>query len=501
MSGFRRTGGLAVDSFGARVRDRNLIAPPPTSAAGLRSADLSRYAFPLGFVAVVLVFALPGSLLTYLGVYSDAPGGNPLTKFHPATYMAILAAWFALYGARRGGGVSGLFRERPALAWAIVLILTSMVYSGLSTAVGKPALYIETYLAPALLLIAIETGTERQLRMLGYAILAFALFNVVFSVIEGQTQTHYLPLSSSLKVKYDSSVDEFRGQALYGHPLTGALVTSMAFFLALGMRLRPWVALAVLGGLFTGLMSFGGRNALFTTVIVITAAALFQLSAGLVTRRLSVGFLAAFIAGSLLLPAFFVVLTSMTDIGQRILTHLYLDDSAEIRVVQWSVLDFMNAHDFLFGMSFDRIDLMKAQIGFTKPGMDIENCWLLMFLNLGVFGFPFLVGGLFLLLLHLGQRTNTPMGWLLVTAALLICSGSNSLGQKTPDLVFLAAFATALSGFRPQQSVPIAARQDGAADPIHRTGLPAHPEGRVRALSERPLARTGNSLLSGEGPA
>jgi hypothetical protein len=500
MSGFRRTGGLAADSFGGRVRDRNLVAPP-NSAAGLRSSDLSRYAFPLGSVAVVLIFALPGSLLTYLGVYSDAPGGNPLTKFHPATYVAVLAAWFALYGARHGGGVTGLFRERPALAWAVVLILISMVYSGLSTAVGKPALYIETYLAPALLLIALETGTERQLRILGYAILAFALMNVAFSVLEGQTQTHYLPLSSALELKYDKGVDEFRGQALYGHPLTGALVTSLVLFLALGMRLRPWVALAVVGGLFTGLMSFGGRNALFTTVIVVTAAALFQLSAGLVTRRLSVGFLAAFIAGSLLLPVFFVVLTSMTDIGQRIMTHLYLDDSAEIRVIQWSVLDFMNSHDVLFGMSFDRIDLMKAQLGFTKPGMDIENCWLLMFLNLGVFGFPLLVGGLFLLLLHQGQRTNTPIGWLIVTAALLICSGSNSLGQKTPDLVFLAAIVTALGGFRPKQSLAIAARDDGPADPVYRTDLAVSPEGRVRALAERPLARPGNSLLSGEGKA
>jgi hypothetical protein len=499
MSGLRRTGGLAADSFGARVRDRNLVAPP-TNVTGIRSSDLSRYAFPLAFVAVVLVFVLPGSLLAYLGVYSDAPGGNPLTKFHPATYVALLAAWFALYGARHGGGVTGLFRERPALAWSIVLILISMVYSGLSTAVGQPALYIETYLAPALLLIALERGTERQLRILGYAILAFALMNVAFSVVEGQTQTHYLPLSSTIELRYDRGVDEFRGQALYAHPLTGALVTSMVLFLALGMRLRPWIALAVVGGLFTGLMSFGGRNALFTTVIVITAAALFQLSAGLVTRRLSVGFLAAFIAGSLLLPAFFVVLTSMTDIGQRIMTHLYLDDSAEIRVIQWSVLDFMNSHDVLFGMSFDRIELMKAQLGFTKPGMDIENFWLLMYLNLGVFGFPFLAGGLFLLLLHQGQRTNTPIGWLILMAALLICSGSNSLGRKTPDLFFLAAIVTALSGFRPQQSVPTAARQDGAGDPIHRAGLATHPEGRVRALAERPLARAGNSLLPGEGP-
>jgi hypothetical protein len=67
-----------------------------------------------------------------------------------------------------------------------------------------------------------------------------------------------------------------------------------------------------------------------------------------------------------------------------------------------------------------------------KPGTDIENFWLLMFLNLGVVGLPFLVGALFLLLFHQGQRTNTPIGWMMVIATLFICSTSNSLGRKTP---------------------------------------------------------------------
>jgi hypothetical protein len=151
MSGYRLMGGRASEAFGAPGRDRTLVAPPPTTVIGFRASDLRRYAFPLGFAAVVLMFALPTNLLTNLGLYSDATGGNPLTKFHPATYLAALAAWFALYGRRHGGGMTGLFRESPALAWSIVLILTSMVYSGLSFGIGGTALYVESYLAAALL--------------------------------------------------------------------------------------------------------------------------------------------------------------------------------------------------------------------------------------------------------------------------------------------------------------------------------------------------------------
>src|SRR6266536_4208344 len=190
MSGYRRAGGLVTEPNGALGRDRSLAALPAGTVAGIRTSDLRRYAFPLGVVALFLTFVLPGNLLISLGVYSDAPGGNPLTKFHPTTYVAVVAALFALYGRRHVGGMTGVFRESPALAWSFVLILVSMVYSGLSIGIGGIAVYVETYLAAALLLIALETGTERQLRFLGYAILAFALLSIVISVIEGRVHTH-----------------------------------------------------------------------------------------------------------------------------------------------------------------------------------------------------------------------------------------------------------------------------------------------------------------------
>ena len=265
------------------------------------------------------------------------------------------------------------------------------------------------------------------------------------------------------------------------------------------MRLRPLVTMALIGALFVGLMSFGGRGALFMTTVLIAAAGMFQLSAGLVTRRLSVGFLAAFIAGSVLLPAIFVVLTATTDVGQRIIEHLYYDDSAANRVIQWNILDYLKYQDVLFGVSPDRITLLKFQIGLSKPGMDIENFWLLMFLNLGVFGFPLFAGALFLLLFHQGQRSNTAIGWVIVMATLLICSTSNSLGRKSPDLLFLAACMTALGGFRPQQLIHLATHDAPPADAVRHTALAVLPEGRRRALTDRPVARPGRTLQSGRG--
>ena len=109
-------------------------------------------------------------------------------------------------------------------------------------------------------------------------------------------------------------------------------------------------------------------------------------------------------------------------------------------------------HDVLFGVNADRLDLLKTQIGITSSGLeDIENPWLLTFLGLGLLGWPLLLGSLFTLMLHLGRRANTGTSWMLVTVVLLICSTSNSLGRKTPDLVFLSIFAIALSSFKARQ--------------------------------------------------
>jgi hypothetical protein len=500
----RRADRLAAAPLGKRLR--TLVPPMPTTS-GYRPSSARNLAFTLAFVAVVLTFLLPGNFLVNIGAYSETAGGNPLTKFHPATYMTVFAAWLALYGGRNRGGFVALFRDRPALAWSVALIVISILYSALMIGVNGIALYVETYLAPALLLVALETGTERQLRILGYTILVFALVNVLISLMEGRAEVHLIAptvgtAGEGLKRIVDKGVDEFRGAALYSHPLTGSLVTSMVLFLALGMRLRAWLSTAVLVALIIGLLSFGGRSALATTLTLITSAALFQLSAGLVTRRLDVGFLMAFIAGSLLLPVLLMVVSTTTDIGQRIFTHLYLDDSADVRTIQWQILHYLNLHDVLFGVSVDRQVLLKVQVGLMRTGTDIENFWLLIFLGLGLVGFPVLVGALFLLLWHQGRRANTPIGWMIVTVTLFICSTSNSLGRKTPDLVFLAACMAALTGFRltqqEQEQVPQPAEQP--ADPGRRTALTGSPlEDRVRSLAGRPRARPARALLTNPG--
>ena len=456
---------MASRAIGTAIgqRDRSVSPFPGAAAIGLKKRfEPNRWAFYVGTAVMLVTFLLPGSLLAYLGLYSLEAGGDPLTKFHPTTYLSVLAAWFALYGGRRNdGGMIRLFRERPALAWAVALILFCMVYSVYWVGISGLAVYVDTFLAAMLSAVALDVASARQRRILGYIMVTIVALNVAVSVVEVKLETHLLPqgevdtIEAAAAAQNDALVaaTEFRGHAFWSHPLTGAMATSLAAFMVLGMGLR-WRRVVVLLGVFVvGLLSYGGRAALVTTCLMLTSAALFQLASGLATRRLNAGFLGAFVASVFVLPALFIILTTTTDIGARVMTHLYVDDSAEVRIVQWRVLSHLNLHDVLLGAPLDRISQLKELVGLTGPGADIENPWLLTFLGLGIVGFPFLISSLFLFMWYLGQRASMSVGWLIIIATLLITSTSNSIGRKSPDLVIMTGLMVAIAGFKERSEV------------------------------------------------
>jgi hypothetical protein len=288
---------------------------------------------------------------------------------------------------------------------------------------------------------------------------------------------------------------DFRGAALYPHPLTGALITSLAIFLLLGMR-GGWLTKAALFTVFVvGLLSFGGRAALATTMVLLIAGTLVALVRGLLYRKISGGLIAALLAGLVLLLPLLIVLTTGTSIGDRILSHLYADDSVDVRSIQWLILGRLNLHDVLFGVTPDRLGMLKYQIGLAAVDTDIENFWLLMFLDLGIIGFVVWLVALGLFLAHHGRRTGSAYGWLILLAFMIIDSTANSLGRKTGDMVFLSAIMIGLSGFtRTQKAIAPAARLVMHRFAQRRLSAGTHGE---RVLSRLLLPRNSSSPMAG----
>jgi hypothetical protein len=443
---------------------------------------MRRAAFSLGLVAVILEYAISANTLEDLGIDYASPGGNPLVKLHPGTYIIAIAAFMAMMLVRpAGSGLMRLFRNAPALASFIVLILFCAFYSIANVGFSGAATYVESYLSAGLLAIALEGGTDRQKRALGWWIIGFTIVSIVISIGEGFTQTNLIPIhiADLTQEELAQDAENFRGAGLFSHPLTAALSTMMATFMLLRMRMNPLLKAALFTSFLVGLLSFGGRAALGTTLGLVVLATVVVLGRGIVMRNLSMGFVGTIAAGIIILPPLMLILITSTAIGERILTHLYVDDSAEVRSIQWLVLNHLNLHDVLFGVPLDRLDVLKYQIGLGTATTDIENFWLLMFLNLGAMGFVVFLIALGLFIAHMGRTTSHPLGWLLLVGAIIVDSTSNSLGRKSVDLVFMVACMAAMTGY--PRSMPAASLRRRTVTMLRQTSerlggtRPSHP--------------------------
>ena len=413
---------------------------------------LFRTAVFIALLAVIVEFAIPSILLTNLGIMYAQPGGTPLVKFHPGTYLVALAAFLTLFGARPAGSeFVRLFRATPALAMFCLLILACGIYSIANVGISGATVYVETYLSAGMLAIVLAHASDRQKRALAWIILSFCVLSVFLSIYEGATQTHLIPIplydNPTHDVLQNENSSDFRGSGLFAHPLTAALMSSMAVFLLLRMKINAVLKGVLFTILLIGLLSFGGRAALGMTVVLVLVATTVRLLVGLVRRDLPLDFVGAIAVGAMLLPPVLLAVIGSTDIGDRIFTHMYLDDSAKVRSIQWAILSHLNTHDVLFGVPMDRMEVLKYQIGLVGANVDIENFWLLMFLNLGVIGFMVFLLALGLLVAHLGRTTAHPLGWLLLLAAIFINSTSNSLGRKSMDLFMIVAYMAAMTGY------------------------------------------------------
>src|SRR3978361_2320592 len=101
------------------MRSLRILAPVRITDARHAGGNqrMRRAAFVIGLLAVIVQFAISGNTLEVLGIDYSSPGGNPLVKLHPGTYLVLLAAFMVLMLARpAGSGLMRFFRNTPALA-------------------------------------------------------------------------------------------------------------------------------------------------------------------------------------------------------------------------------------------------------------------------------------------------------------------------------------------------------------------------------------------------
>ena len=422
-------------------RTLRLLQPNPAKTS-LRRAGGTGALFWWAVLAVFLQFVLTGNLL-------HAAGINTPIKIHPSSLMVLFCV---LYLFLRGNvPIQVRFRESPGLMLFVFGIPLLGLYTIIFNGYSGSMVYIESFWSAGLLTIMLESVNDRRKRLLAKILIALCLIDAFVGIYESLTYTNWFPLVLDPDLlgraaQADTDVD-FRANAFYAHPLTASLVTAMAIFLIYSMRLRFLVAGPIFSVLLVALLAFGGRTALGVTLLASVGYAFYTLLSGILKRDLKLDFVLAVGFAAIVVPIFVTIIVSETTIGDRIMNTLYYDDSAKVRATQWAILGRLSLRNWLFGISMVDLSALKYQIGLGTIDTDIENFWLLTFLNLGAIAFiPFLC--LFAgFLIHLARQTNSLNGWLLMLSALIIDSASNSLGVKSNDLFLEAAFMVAMVGY------------------------------------------------------
>ncbi|MFL5287363.1 MAG: VpsF family polysaccharide biosynthesis protein [Rhodopila sp.] len=440
-------------------------------------------------LAVVLQFLLSRHVLEAVGVTKPP-------NVHVATLLLCIGAVYSLtHGVVP---LSHWLRKAPGLMLFLAGIPALMLYSVYFNGLRGWTVFIETFLSAGLLALLLEPASVRQRQLLGRILMGLVLVNCVVGLYESAIHEQLFPADydpDATDAEREQILEEFRAQGFYEHPLSASAITSIAFFLLYSMRMRFITAALAFGLMLIGMFAFGGRTSLAVMAIVSVLAALYALIAGLVKRRLRPDLVQAVVTAAIAVPIVVVVVVTQTSTADRIVENLNLsnDTSAAVRVTQWEIFHLLDLQQWLFGISKDQLAAMKYRIGLGGNYTDIENPWILLFLDLGVVGFAVFMTVMMTFIVHLGRFTRSLNGWLIIISSLIVQSSSNSLGVSTNELMLEVAFLMALSGFRDYRPVAALSGRSRALPGLRRMAgasgglrLAAAPMQTLRGLAIRP---------------
>jgi hypothetical protein len=443
--------------LGLRTGRQPLVAGSPGIARAVDFPWYLRFAF-LGILANLL---LPANLLDNIGIPYDLDGGSFPTKLHPGTYLVGIGFLLYLrYQARRGVTLGHLAGRYPAIVFYVLVMLASPVYVAVMSASSGVASYIESYIPAALIAVMWHDTTARARWVLCCSLLTVFIGDAVLALFEIALHGHLLPLSPYMMIDsftgkavhsesqlFINRSGEFRAFAFFDHPLTGGTMTMMASFLVLGMKLPGILRDGIILLFMVALLAFGGRAALGLTVGMLGILSLRYLVTRGLTRQLSPGDAGRVFLALSVLPVILIGVLLATDIGHRILTHAYLDDSASARSTEWKILGLMSLPQLLFGINNQDMLNYVFILGLQFPFSDIENFLLLAFISLGAVWFLVFLTAFASFMRWLWRETEGA-GRLMILGLLVMVMASNSLGRKSNLLTLTVSCVMAVMPLR-----------------------------------------------------
>jgi hypothetical protein len=408
--------------------------------------SLEKAASALTALTIFLVLGLSSLMLARFGIAYEEAGGPGWQKIHPATLTAT-AALIALALAR-GNPIAFLddvLKRQPEVL-AFTAMLTVMTLYALWRVGGPITQFIDTFLLPVFLFVAMTRQTESWLRAMALFVHGFMAVNALLGLAEFAAGFRVTPLvAEGVEITTD-----WRSTALLGHPLLNAAATaSYAHMLLIGggRDVPVWVRIPAFLLQAAAMIAFGGRAA---TVLL----ALFAVPALLVAAWKFRGAyrMTPAAAGAIVLCGMFsVALLALLVSGGFFDKFLgrFLDDggSAAARSSMFDVIWALTPEMLWFGSDPDYIASLQRQEGIP---FGIESFWVALIAYQGLlFSIPFFA--MFLVFLNGFRKWAIPGSAGNILLFLLIISTSTSLSSKTAMLaVFAIAFCVLLRRILPR---------------------------------------------------
>ena len=405
---------------------------------------------------------LSDPLLNAIGLLHTGEGGKFYERLHPGTIFIVISFFVLL--ASRGSTIRQFCKiavEQTIPTMLLVLTFLLIFYMVLRSGFSV-SFMIETHLTVPICAIVLSYTPISYCRRAMYGFLLLAVTNSAVGIAEAIGRFRIFTFDPNWVVMKEPF---FRATAFLGHPLNNAMFTSVALFVALALRLPTPVKWLCTGLFLTSLVAFGGRIGLLYSVV---GSLLYGFIAVLTLfRRGHLGIAQRLLLLSTTLVVPFIVLGGLyllvnSSMGERLAGHAKWDESADTRRLAWYALDYMTDVERIFGASPERIVDIAYRIGLALPISDIENPWILMYMNLGAIMFPFWAVGLAAFLWKL-MRDRPLALKMAVLGYFVVASTSNSFGRK--DSIYLIMVSAVTCAARMLLPLPTPARPAIAAPP------------------------------------
>jgi hypothetical protein len=422
-------------SFGSPAGLAARSAPVLGRGSGLAFRQIS---FLLLAAAVVTVFSVSGSLLIKFSYPYITPGGSPLFKFHPSTYLVLLSLFAAMMHQASLTKIQHLAQGEPVFLMSIAAQVCIMVYSVtvLNASFSAP---VDTWIAPVLFVFMLLLQSTENLGRIRTVLHVVLLVNSVVGV--GEYLTGYrlvemaLPDAATGAIIDTRAWTEWRATGLLGHPLSATLVTgfvAVAMGAQLAFRGFSPLRLFALGHSLIALPAFGGRTSIVAALFVLGLIFMARGVAFVRGRKIRTPDLLVVAIGFGVAATAFAAAVQLGFLDPIIERFRSDDGSARTRIYALRLFASTPLNELLFGDLSQSLFLRAKKIG-TGTGIEISPLgYILQYGFIWFFITYTLLAGV---IVSIAKRFDGLVWWAILYFGIATLSGTG-LASKTQELAF-----------------------------------------------------------------